>query len=253
MSLLSYFLVTALTACLTAIAGPVPVRSNTGFTRLSQDDVALTWGPTLTTGRFSADITSFSTTTYPGAPPATQKGGLFMWPGLINNDAGDLIQSIVGQYPPGQSECQGTNEDHEWCISSEVYHPSSSGTVQLVGTKLTLDANPTQGVKFVYKLTDGSKGDWTQTATDARTGTQLATYSYKSGQKNEFQIAVECQDCTPTVNDSTYVDTVVTFASAVPDFASQLYSGGGATYSKPTTSDGGKTWTISKITMPKMS
>lgn len=78
---------------------------------------SLTWGPLVQLGptRGDASIIGVTATSYPGNPPSSQAGGLFNWIG-INNYAtdGDLIQSIVGQYSPGQSECSGSSADREW-------------------------------------------------------------------------------------------------------------------------------------------
>ncbi|KAL9084515.1 MAG: hypothetical protein Q9165_008018 [Trypethelium subeluteriae] len=127
-------------------------------------DDSITFGPTIyASGK--QDIVKLVTTTYPGAIPSSQKGnGLFLWPGLTNG-TGDLIQSVIGSYPPGASECSGSNADTEWCISSEVYGLDASGnTNQFVGQLTTLDATPSNGLKITYTLTDASAYTWTQYA-----------------------------------------------------------------------------------------
>ena len=77
-------------------------------------DVSITRGPVIYAGTSTQEIVHFTTTSYPGAIPANQKGGLFLWPGLSNDGSSDLIQSVMGSYPPGESECSGTNRDTEW-------------------------------------------------------------------------------------------------------------------------------------------
>jgi len=83
---------------------------------------SLTWGPLVQLGptRGDASIIGVTATSYPGNPPSSQAGGLFNWIG-INNYAtgGDLIQSIVGSYGPGQSECSGSGADSEWSVFGE--------------------------------------------------------------------------------------------------------------------------------------
>ena len=66
-----------------------------------------------------------------------------------------------------------------------------------------------------------------------------------------FEAAVECQECSNTVADQTYVNTTVTLAAAEPNWKSLVSASGGATFTTPTTVDGGVTWVISKITFPK--
>ncbi|KAF2235868.1 hypothetical protein EV356DRAFT_575393 [Viridothelium virens] len=213
-------------------------------------DDSITFGPTIyASGK--QDIIKFVTTTYPGAIPSNQKGnGLFLWPGLTNS-TGDLIQSVVGSYPPGASECSGANVNTEWCISSEVYGLDASGnTNQFVGQLTTLDATPSNGLKITYTLTDPSAYTWTQVVTDAVTGKEMATYTKNSGPMTIFEASVECQDCSPTIADQTYVNTTITFAEADKTWSSVPEAESGATFTTPTTSDGGVTWTIAKITFP---
>ena len=93
--------------------------------RLFRRDIAA-FGPGIYAGPASQDIVQFVTTTYPGAIPPSQQGGLFLWPGLANG-TGDLIQSIVGSYPPGQSECSGANADTEWYVSTLISLFSTEG------------------------------------------------------------------------------------------------------------------------------
>ena len=126
------------------------------------NDVSIAFGPTIY-AEGKQDIVKFVTTTYPGAVPSNQKGdGLFLWPGLTNS-TGDLTQSVVGSYPPGESECSGANANTEWCISSEVYGLDAQGnTNQFVGTLTTLDATPSNGLTITYTLTDPSAYTWKQ-------------------------------------------------------------------------------------------
>ncbi|KAI9659896.1 MAG: hypothetical protein M1821_001248 [Bathelium mastoideum] len=215
-----------------------------------RQDADVAFGPTIY-AQGTQDIVKFVTTSYPGAIPPTQTGsGLFLWPGLTNG-TGDLVQSIVGSYPPGQSECSGANADTEWCISSEVYGKDASGNInQFVGDLRTLEATPSNGLTITYTLTDASAYTWTQVVTDATTGKELATYSKNSGPMTIFEATVECQDCDPTIATQTYVNTKITFAEADENWASVPEASSGATFTTPTTSDGGLTWTIAKITFP---
>lgn len=96
-----------------AIMASLPVLASALFTELRFNKRADSWGPAVSTGPSKAEIISAVTTTYPGEMPSNQAGGLFLWPGM-SNGTGDLIQSIIGSYEAGASECSGENADTEW-------------------------------------------------------------------------------------------------------------------------------------------
>ncbi|KAF9872096.1 hypothetical protein CkaCkLH20_10433 [Colletotrichum karsti] len=227
--------------------------------RLSRRDVS--WGPIIGFQATTSEIISTTSTMYPGKMPSNQKGYMFTWIGVGGEgDGKDLIQSIVGSYPAGQSECTGANADSTWCVSSEVYGLDSSGaTMQFVGEKTTADANYENGIIFDYKLKDTSSYSWTQTMTDAVTGDVLSTYTKVSKQKSTlWNTAIELQDsngvaASGTTEPQYYVNTTIVLAEADANFGSTIYGESGGSYTTPKTTDGGKTWTIEKITVPAMS
>ncbi|KAH6659681.1 hypothetical protein BKA67DRAFT_652906 [Truncatella angustata] len=227
--------------------------------RLGRRDV--TWGPIIGFQETSSEIISTTSTMYPGKMPSDQKGYMFAWIGVgVNGDGYDLIQSIVGSYPTGLSECSGTDADSTWCVSSEVYGLDSSGTTtQFVGEETTADANYENGIVFNYTLTDISTYSWTQTMNDAATGELLSTYTKVSKQKSTlWNTAIEIQDYngaegSGTVEPQYYVNTTIVLKAADKDYGSTIYAESGGVYTEPTTSDGGKTWFIEKITVPAMS
>ncbi|RDW87848.1 hypothetical protein BP5796_03542 [Coleophoma crateriformis] len=216
--------------------------------------VDITWGPIFYLGPGTSEIISAVTTTYPGEMPQNQAGGLFIWPGITNN-TGDLIQSIIGSYSSGQSECgTGTTADSEWCISSEVYGLDSTGSTdtQYVGDLRTLDATPATGLVFNYTLVDSETYLWNQTVHDATSGILMSTYSKISGPMTNWNSAVECQQCTPTISKQTYVNTTIVLKDADLTFKNTLYTTDGITYSGFDTPDNGKTWNIALITVAAM-
>ena len=73
------------------------------------------WGPSVGMGPSTQQIVSTTTTVYPGEMPPDQAGYLFVWMG-ISNGTGDLIQSIIGSYPKGLSECSGPDADTTWSV-----------------------------------------------------------------------------------------------------------------------------------------
>ncbi|KKY29679.1 hypothetical protein UCDDA912_g10398 [Diaporthe ampelina] len=229
-----------------------------------QDGVEdLGWGPVCRLQPTSSEIISTTSTIYPGKMPQGQKGYLFAWIGIQGASAsgeqeGDLVQSIVGSYPAGSSECSGPDADTTWCVSSEVYGKDESGNqFQLVGDKRTADVNYDNGIFINYTLADKSTYLWEQTMTDAVTGEVLATYKKTSGPMRFWNTAIEKQDSngadpTGTNEPQYYVNTTIALAEADESYSNGIYGSNGATFTDMTTSDGGKTWFIEKITIPAM-
>ncbi|KKY27653.1 hypothetical protein UCRPC4_g00886 [Phaeomoniella chlamydospora] len=190
--------------------------------------------------------------------PSNQTGYLFVWMG-ISNGTGDLIQSVLGSYPEGQSECGGQEyADTTWCVSSEVYGNDASGNPnQWVETLTTADINYANGIIFNYTLVDKENYTWNQTMTDAVTGSLLSTFSKNSGPMLGWGTALECNDyngvaCTGTIAEQTYVNSTIILEAADSAFSSAIGASSGATYTDMETADGGKTWTIAKIVIPAM-
>lgn len=213
----------------------------------------VSWGPIVGVGPSTANIISTTSTIYPGKMPSDQKGYMFAWIGIMNN-TGDLIQSIIGSYPAGQSECDGSNADTTWCITSEVYGLDSSGaTTQFVGDKRTADVNYENGIFFNYTLIDASTYLWEQTMTDAVTGDLLSTYQKISGPMNTWNTAVELQpygDNEPTgiVEPQYYINTTITLDAADENLSGDLWTEYGGESTEMTTSDGGKTVSTTPLT-----
>lgn len=216
----------------------------TASSRFGKRDVS--WGPIVGLYATDSEIISTTSTIYPGKMPEDQQAYMFCWIG-IGNSTGDLVQSIVGSYPAGMSECSGTNADSTWCISSEVYGEDDTGaTVQFVGDKTTADVNYENGIVFNYTLIDRSTYTWEQTMTDALTGALLSTYQKKSGPMNLWNTAVELQDVdgkqpTGTIEPQYYVNTTITLGTADESYGNNMYTESGATSTKMTTNDGGIT------------
>lgn len=215
------------------------------------------WGAAFSLGPAKQDIISTTTTIYPGKMPADQKGYLFVWLG-ISKGTGDLIQSIIGSYPAGGSECSGADADSTWCISSEVYGLASNGYPnQWVGSLTTADTAYENGIKLNYTLIDKESYLWLQTMEDAVTGQLLSTFNKTSGPMLGWGTALECNDyngvaCSGTTSEQYYVNSTIILESADDSFVDTLGAGTGVVYTDMLTSDGGKTWTIAKITIPAM-
>ncbi|KAF3765297.1 hypothetical protein M406DRAFT_67753 [Cryphonectria parasitica EP155] len=210
-----------------------------------QEDLA--WGPICGFYQTTSEITGTTSTIFPGKMPSGQKGYMFNWIG-ITNTTGDLVQSVVGSYPSGLSECEGqAAADTAWCVSSEVYGLNAQDqTTQFVGTKTTADANYENGIIIKYTLVDKETYLWNQTMHDAVTGTLLSTYQKTSGAFSLWNTAVELQDQdgnSPTglTEDQYYLNTTITLDPADAGYGDMMYTQNGCTHTTPTTSDGGKT------------
>jgi hypothetical protein len=215
----------------------------------------VTWGPIVGFYPTDSEIIGTTSTIYPGTMPQSQTGYVFTWIG-IGNSTGDLVQSIVGNYPKGRSECEGqAAADTAWCVSSEVYGLNDQGqTVQFVGTMTTADANYDNGIVFDYVLADRETYVWNQTMTDAVTGQLLATYQKTSNAMSLWNTAVEIQDfegtaATALTDDQVYVNTTIRLDPADATYGEKIYAQYGATFTKPTTSDGGKTVSVPLLTV----
>lgn len=69
-----------------------------------------------------------------------------------------------------------------------------------------------------------------------------------------YGTGTECDDdCTGTVSEQQYLNTVITLAEADTTFSDTLSSSGGATYTDLVSSEDGKVWTIAKMVLPAMS
>lgn len=66
-----------------------------------------------------------------------------------------------------------------------------------------------------------------------------------------YGTACECQrDCHGTIVPHYYTNTVITFKNPEPGF--KLGSSQGATFTPPVSKEGGRVWTIAKMTIPAM-
>ncbi|GME48500.1 hypothetical protein BKCO1_1700040 [Neofusicoccum parvum] len=223
---------------LPSLAAALPASGTMPFKR------ADTWGGAVSLGPTKSTIVNAVTTFIPGAPPATQNGLLFLWPGM-SNGTGDLVQTTVEQWNNGNSWCGATSS--QWCIRASLF--GSFG--QLDGT-----ASPISGdtkVRIEYNLmSDGTT--WEQKVTDASTGKSLSYFKHDSGPyMRGYGTGTECDNsCTGTVSEQQYLGTTITLASADTSFGNTIGSSQGATYTGLKSSQGGKVWSIDKIHVPAM-
>ncbi|KAF4301801.1 hypothetical protein GTA08_BOTSDO09902 [Botryosphaeria dothidea] len=182
------------------------------------------FGPYYSLGATISYIVEAETTLYPGKTPDPQQDRMVLWPGM-GTDNGQLVQSIVSSSTETATQCGG--KSGEWCVFASTY----TGETQLSGDAKPLTA--TQGVKINYKYDDAS-GNYTQTV--SINGTVVSTLSTASGKAQGWA----------------YQNTIIKLAEADSVFKGTLTTNL-ATAGELTTSDGGKTWTVDKISIQQSS
>ncbi|KAK7708406.1 hypothetical protein SLS57_008987 [Botryosphaeria dothidea] len=204
-----------------------------------------TWGGAVSLGPSKSTITRAVTTIIPGTPPSSQNGELFLWPGM-SNGTGDLVQTTIEQWSSGNEWCGGSSS--QWCIRASLF--GSFGQKDSNSSAIDGDTK----VRIEYNLMDDGT-TWEQIVTNADTGDNLSYFAYDSGPyMTGYGTGTECDDsCTGTVSEQQYLNTTITLASADTTFGDTLGSSGNATHSDIVSSQGGKVWTIEKITIPAMS
>ncbi|KAH8827578.1 hypothetical protein DL96DRAFT_1708914 [Flagelloscypha sp. PMI_526] len=201
-----------------------------------------TWGPAWSLGPTKAAVVESYTTFNPGTPPSTPVDALFLWPGTSNATSG-LIQSGADQVANMKAYCGATNA--QWCVSASYFGVGG----QFGGPLVPVNANT--AISIHYKLESNNK-TWTQTVTVG--GSVISTYQSQDGPllNGGWGTGTECQtNCRGTGSAQTYTNTTIILSAADSTFKNTLYVGAGVTHSGLNTADGGKTWTVSTITIPK--
>ncbi|KAG7094100.1 hypothetical protein E1B28_007717 [Marasmius oreades] len=205
--------------------------------------LADSWGPAFSLGPTSpnsAVIESF-TTFIPGKPPTNPQDALFLWPGTSNATSG-LIQSGADQLRDQKAYC-GANAT-SWCVSASYFGVGG----QKSGPLVPVDGNTP--IDIHYKLASDQR-TWDQTVTV--NGKVISTLQSFDGPliQGGWGTGTECQsNCRGTISTQTYKNTKIILSRADPDFKNTLGVGGGVQHTGLTTPDGGKTWTVTQITIP---
>ncbi|KAI0057322.1 hypothetical protein BV25DRAFT_1443957 [Artomyces pyxidatus] len=203
---------------------------------------AYAFGSAFSIGEFSPssslDIIKVTTTFTPGSPPTTQKGELYVWPGLMTTND-EFLYTAVQQLSP--SACGGTATD--WCLTAQ--YVGAAGL--LSGSYAAIDGT----VPVTLEFTQNANNTWTHTV--IMKGAVISQLVQPIGRPTTFGIANECFDeCATTTSSQKYTNTTIVLGTATSTFGeTALASDAGTTFSTPTTSDGGKTWQIATITVPK--
>ncbi|KAK4031252.1 hypothetical protein C8A01DRAFT_21501 [Parachaetomium inaequale] len=193
-------------------------------------------GPAFSTGPVASNSfirEATSTLILPKAPTGSS-GDLSLWVGM-GTSKGDLIQSIADNW-------QSSN----WAIFAYTLL-STSATTQMPVQSDSTTAYPGDQITMHYKY-DDSTGNYTQYV--SINGNLVHTLSTSDGHALGFGSAVECAETNcGVVPAHTWINTVITMDVADPNYINTLGKGQGVT-GDMVTGDGGKTWTVSKISIP---
>ncbi|OHF04234.1 hypothetical protein CORC01_00573 [Colletotrichum orchidophilum] len=199
-------------------------------------------GPAFSTGPVASDsfIREATSTLVLPAAPSNNKGDASLWVGMGTSN-GDLIQSISDS-----SNYDNTGTD-KWSIYAYTLlstGPNSQMPVQTDGT----DASEGDKITMHYKFDDASQ-NYTQTV--SINNKVVATLSTKDGKAQGWGSAVECaaNDC-GTMGAHSWINTKIILDKADANYIDTLGKGNGVT-GDMSTKDGGKTWTVTTIHIPK--
>ncbi|VDC06175.1 unnamed protein product [Peniophora sp. CBMAI 1063] len=206
--------------------------------------LADTWGPAFSLGPTSGAVIGTTYTFTSGTPPSPPEDALFLWVGISNATSG-LIQAGTNQYSNMEAACGAANS--QWCVGASYFGIVDGQTTQLNGPVVAID-----GSTPVYVDYSLSGNTWTQTVEVG--GKVVSTVTTYDGPllNGGWGTGTECQqNCRGTGDVQHYYDITIYLSEADPNFKNTLGKGSGVVASDMETSDGGKTWTISSITIPK--
>ncbi|RAL03278.1 uncharacterized protein BO80DRAFT_402271 [Aspergillus ibericus CBS 121593] len=193
------------------------------------------FGPYFSLGPTQSWIREANTTLVLPEAPSPQKDRLALWPGM-GTSGGDLIQALAVSFSDPNANCGASSG--QWCTWASTLEGTQLGGTEVpasAGDKLTMH----------YKYND-STGKYDQTV--SINGKVVSTLSTSSGEAQGWGTAVECQDdaCHSTVAAHQYLETTIILNAEDSTFGNTLAINE-ATSSGLTTSDNGKTWTVSTI------
>ncbi|OMP81759.1 hypothetical protein BK809_0002754 [Diplodia seriata] len=175
-----------------------------------------------------------STLVLPKAPSNNQ-GDASLWVGMGTSN-GDLVQSIADNW----------NSD-KWSVYGYTLLSTSDTTQMPVQTDGT-DATGGDKITMHYKFDDAS-GNYTQIV--SVNGQAVAELSTSDGHAQGWGSSVECaEDNCGTMGAHSWTDTKIILDSADPNYINTMAKGEGVT-GEMSTSDGGKTWTVTTIEIPE--
>ncbi|KAF2246317.1 hypothetical protein BU26DRAFT_432134 [Trematosphaeria pertusa] len=195
------------------------------------------FGPAFSTGPVGSGAwirESTSTLVLPKAPSGSS-GDTSLWVGMGTSN-GDLIQSIADNW----------NSD-SWSVFAYTLL-STSPTTQIPVQALGSTAVAGDKITMHYKFDDATE-NYTQYV--LLNGKQVSTLSTSDGHAMGWGSAAECAETNcGTVPAHSWINTTIILNSADPNYKNTMGKGQGVT-GDMSTSDGGKTWTVSTIQIPQ--
>ncbi|KAF2184880.1 hypothetical protein K469DRAFT_578105 [Zopfia rhizophila CBS 207.26] len=194
-------------------------------------------GPAFSTGPVGSGswIRELTSTLVLPKAASGSSGDTSLWVGMGTSN-GDLIQSIADNW-------QSSN----WNIFAYTLlktGPSSQMPIQAPGSTANAGAKIT--MHYIY---DDVTENYTQlVSVDGKKVSELST---KDGHAEGWGSAVECAEHNyGTVPAHSWIDTKIILNTADPNYKQTMAKGSGVT-GDMSTSDGGKTWTVTAINIPQ--
>ncbi|VUC25782.1 unnamed protein product [Clonostachys rosea] len=186
---------------------------------------------------------AYSTLILPASPTGST-GDLSLWVGM-GTSYGDLIQSIADNWSSSSS----------WEVFTYTLKKTGARTNPISDNSQTPIQGPSYAAKagdkigFHYKYDDAT-ANYKQIL--SVNGVTVYTMSTEDGHAEGFGSAVECAETNcGTVPAHSWSGTTIILNTADPNYAQTLGRSSGVSGGDLSTSDGGKTWTATKITIPK--
>ncbi|VUC31906.1 unnamed protein product [Clonostachys rosea] len=200
------------------------------------------FGPSFSTGPVASNsfIRESTSTLVLPSPPTNNEGDASLWVGMGTSN-GDLIQSIADN---AKSTVVGASKWNIFAYTLLANGPSG-GQEPVQGDEAPAVAG--DKITMHYKYNDSTK-QYDQTT--QINGVTVSTLSTTDGYAQGWGSAVECaaEDC-GSMGAHTWTDTKIILDVADPNYSQTMVKSAGVT-GEMSTSDGGKTWTISTISIP---
>ncbi|KAI9705703.1 MAG: hypothetical protein M1820_005113 [Bogoriella megaspora] len=213
------------------------------FTVVAFTSVKAAFGPAFSTGPVASNSfirEATSTLILPKAPSGSS-GDTALWVGMGTSN-GDLIQSIADNYAQSNWNI--------FAYTLKETSPTSQVPIQAPGsTANAADQVTMHCERSDYHIYSDSTGNYTQYV--LVNGKQVSTLSTSDGHAQGWGSAVECaQTNCGTVPAHSWTNTKLILDVADPNYIKTLGKSSGVT-GDMSTSDGGKTWTVTTINIPQ--
>ncbi|KAF2424218.1 hypothetical protein EJ08DRAFT_618026 [Tothia fuscella] len=198
------------------------------------------FGPKFDLTHTDTYIVEAQTTLFPPSLISPVQDSLLIWAGMPT-DAKDRAQGVLASFDAKRTICRAARG--EWCVFGRIY----SG----IGRSEPLSHAEAAGgitIRFTY---NANTGKILQSLMTPRR--LLATYEAAAGRPKAWLTAVECQEncVSATIGEHYYRNTTIKLAATDPSFGRSILSSLAGNNSPVVSYDGGKTWSISSLTVQK--